>query len=453
MKLKKLLYMEFLLAASIVISLLITKKPSPPQICDFRDYVKPTRGYFPLDSLHLLDKIKVLSSQLFLILPYKEPKLVLGGAPMTMIDFAGRLLWASEPQVFGDLYRREGLFPLVWKWGDRVFLPVSTSKDSFGRIASFPDFNTYAFTLCLRNTHVVSLHDIDKDGELEVLLSASRVCLGKEKEKRIAFVSLDGMKKYWEYKWGTPPIYAISFDVDKDGYDELLCGVFNAENGVQGRGFIDWGRIHFYVLDRFGNVVFKKTYWGLYSDMYPLIMELEDGEKVILITHFTHYYWDGGTLEILSIGDWKTLAKRKFEGESPFFPLLLKFEDRKMFVIGTSRGRLLLTNLSFDTLKELNFKDWAWGWDYIHVIPLQCADLDGDGADEIILDLNLEKYYYKTPRGARGTKKNYVLLLDSDLSIKKIWDKSRFGAIYDINNDGINEVIVARDSIEIWGFK
>ena len=44
-------------------------------------------------------------------------------------------------------------------------------------------------------------------------------------------------------------------------------------------------------------------------------------------------------------------------------------------------------------------------------------------------------------------------MIDSDLNILNMWDNCRFGAIYDVDNDGINELILARDGIEIWGFR
>ena len=86
---------------------------------------------------------------------------------------------------------------------------------------------------------------------------------------------------------------------------------------------------------------------------------------------------------------------------------------------------------------------------------LQAVDLDGDSKKELIVKGEYVRYFYRTPRAAKSKIKKCILLLNEDLEIEKIFDDATFGAVYDLDGDGVNELVISREKegLEIWGFK
>lgn len=460
-RLREIVFFELLFSFSISISIHLLGKKSPPVLYDFRETVISSKREFKIGELQLLKKIEGYGDGNFSIIKGSPSEIISSGPILCGIDPDGYPLWSAEPQ-YGCAFpcAPENLTLPVYKVRDETWFLVQGRSQTKHGIFILPSLRIEDFGINIKNLSYLGVFDLNRDGAPEVLISGYASSTPKKNEER--YVGLFDYRKkslVWLYKIGAGVVAAWPLDVDGDGFEELILFTVCFENGTEGFGSVDFHRGQFIVIDRFGGILYRKTYWGHFTNIAPQVVDLDqDGKKEILITHYCHYFWDGGTLELLDPDGWVSKARLEFEGESPLYPIILKNEGgigKTVFTV-TSQGRFLLLDNNLKMIKDTAYQFLKRErWDYILVLPIQTADLNGNGKKELLVKVRCLKCHYKTPRGSRCDRKRYLLLLDGNLNILKKWEDRDSGGIFDLDGDGVNELILSKEEegFEIWGFK
>lgn len=453
----------YLLALSLSLSLYFHSRPEKIEFLDMTKYKKPTLRKFQIKDLKILKEYEFMQNRrpaeiaAFAFLeqtkefnPFDVEKLL---PPIFVLDSISHSIHIVEAIGFNSIV------PLIYKRGNELLLPMRTVP--YLRNYIINNKNKLLFSHEIKpeegSSGIAGLFDLNYDDNPEVLMSFISPGEGYV-QRRIALFDMSTKKKLWELKDGAGVFSAFTYDINKDGIEEILTYSKSHENGSIGSGSVEIGRTQFWILDRFGNIIFRKTFWGFFSNVYPIIDDLDnDGNDELILTHFTHYLWYRGRIEILPLPELKTKYKFDFKNDPPHIPYICDINDdgEKEIIVGTSHGRILILNDKLQIVKDTLYKSFRDNYDLAIITIIQVIDLDGDGRKEIIANVNLIKIYVQTPRGNYQDVKIFTLILDKNLNILKRIQGGRYACVYDINHDGINELILKLDhgGTQIWGFE
>ncbi len=449
-----LVVIEVLFSLSLAIVITGPETKYEPKWVKFDEKVRPTKKRVNINNFELKKKFDSFGGAHVYVLPFSPP-VILQLSPFCALDTSGVPFWFVGPDwgCPGFSHKPKG-FP-IYKYRDEYWVILGGFSSTQSALLKLPQFEMVRFNPGLRNFLPIGIFDLDHDGNPEVLVNGVGFESEGKKRRYLALLDVKTGDLLWEKEIGAQVDAAVAYDVNGDGHDELIASVINAENGTFGLGMVDFERGQFFVMDRFGNVIFRKTYWSLFADIVPNLYDIDnDGKPEILLLHTDHYLKIWGAIEILELDGFVTTHRFEFVDNSPeaIIPVKNRRTGENFIVVGTTKGRMLILDSTLSIVKDKIF-DNCKDWDFVIMAPLQCVDVDGDGDTDILVKEDYVKYLYRTPRGAKAITKNKMLLLDWDLSVKRKWDNDICGAIYDLDGDGVNEIIFScfPQGIEIWG--
>ena len=466
---RRIIILELMLALSLAISMReYEERGRRLEVYDFREHVKPTRKKMDLSDLKLAfesrrgksQKLAVLNKDShFKVLTGCNRKDVLDGSNiLSLYDVIRytRAEWAPYVQIahFSGKY----LIPFI-DWSSKECMITDDNLQALWRIERNKPKD-------LRTEFCGYVQFGDGD-DFYIAYMRQEKCKPDRWHRlplKTYFCLWDPMEErpLWEIESPGPMAILKNTDVDGDGFIDVLVKRENGENGFNVSGATNMGRVQFWILDRFGNVFFRRTYWGLYADVYSIPWDFDgDGIDELLMVNPLHYTFKGGSLEILDLREKTIVARREFDGETPEIAYIadLDGDGKDEIILGTSVGKLMVYDFALcpQKVKDLSFLFPGFSSDtleqYIHVWPLQVCDFDGDGRNEMLVALQYIKYFYRSPRGSHNFEKPFVLLLDADLNILRRWEDQCTGAICDLDGDGINELVLSgKKSTQVWRF-
>jgi hypothetical protein len=295
--------------------------------------------------------------------------------------------------------------------------------------------------------------DYDKDGDIEIAVDVAAYYGARP--RGLYMFDYKSAKLEWFYSIG-PAGRSCGGDVDEDGRIEFVFGGGSWHNGGWGDG------------------VNGKATRTTDRNIYTIVFNAEDGSECFTLNYLSDRQSRGyirhAIVDLNHDGDRNILA---FEGHSRPYPGKLQVH------LINNQGTILKTwNGPFISEKDAHGSSWAVG------------DLDGDGLDEIIfsfvnceklwlLDHNLEKVNSRSLEHSLHTSGSYYLINDIDGDgAKEIlltdWHEGKLMVLdrklntkwsypitrglsdillSDLNNEGINEIIVKGKALYILYFK
>jgi len=467
---RRIVIIEMMLALSLAISMRKYEgRGRRLEVYDFREHVKPTRKKMDLSDLKLAfesrrgksQKLAVLNKDShFKVLTGCSRKVVLDGS--NILSLYNALYYTSTPWIlYVQIAHLSGkyLIPFI-DWSSKECVIADDNLQPMWRIAKDKpkdlrtEFSGYIQFRDGDNLYIAYMrqerHRFDRRHRLPI---KTFFCLWDPVER----------KSLWEIESPGPLTLLKGVDVDGDGFEDIPVKRENGENGFNVSGATNMGRVQFWILDRFGNVFFRRTYWGLYADVYAIPWDFDDdGIDELLMVNPLHYTFKGGSMEVLDPREKMVVARREFDGETPEIAYIadLNGDGKDEIILGTSMGKLKVYDFALcpQKVKDLSFLFPEFSNDtleqYMHVWPLQVCDFDGDGRNELLVALQYIRFFYRSPRGSHNFEKPFVLLLDADLNVLRRWEDQYIGAICDLDGDGTNELVLSgKKSTQVWRFK
>ncbi|RLI54401.1 MAG: hypothetical protein DRO93_12690 [Candidatus Thorarchaeota archaeon] len=457
---RRLIILEAMLALSLAVSVReYGVRGRRLEEYDFREHVKPTKGEHEWSDLRRVYVAEGVYSPEIVVFPKRDffevstvrgiRVLISDKPPFEFLNpyLMRRDGWEVFPKVYrlGDDYlaRGKNLFDGSYGWVNREFRVLWKFHYGQGR-----DF--YPLTLTSLgggfSTFIITRYNAEPS-------------LKNRMPFRNALLLYDLLneEELWQVDVPYGVLSVVSGDVDRDYLDEHMPVFQSGENGFCCSGATCSGRVQFWIMDRYGNVLYRKTYWGLFSDVTPYLGDYDaDGHPEILIVHTYRYTKDGGALEILDPDGWMVRSRYEMEKETPASVLMDDIDDdgNEEILVGGRKGSLFVFDFELNLLKVKDFNLEITGdWDKIDVIPIQSVDFNGDERKEILVELLLEKFSYRSPRGSKRKSKYWLELLDDSLNVIKKFEDQIKGAIVDLDGDGVNELVtVGTKDVEVWKF-
>jgi len=123
-------------------------------------------------------------------------------------------------------------------------------------------------------------------------------------------VDLDSGETLWKIRTGASPARPHVADLDGDGVDEIIVQCYSPENGVSGGGTTDAGTSYVMCLDQSGNILWKKRFVGVHIGAMAAVADVTgDGRPEVVAVCSSARYTDMGYASVLSPGG-RTLAER-----------------------------------------------------------------------------------------------------------------------------------------------
>lgn len=358
-----------------------------------------------------------------------------------VLDANGNELW-SENVGFIDYYRRSLLSDVT---GDGIpEIIVGSSENATLKLLFYDGSGNLVKEIIETNgvsddnailTRAVT--DIDDDGDLEVV--AWRLSGYDLWSRGVEVFDYNSGSHEWFYSIG-PGITTLNVaDITGSSEKEIIAGTFGPSNGHSVNGFFD-NKCYAICWDADGNLLWSRQFEGSgFVDSEVSVIDLDgDGKNEVIYTSREHgwQWWDGDIGRIYLLNpDNGEIIKEYNAGNPVIVNGIEDFagDDNKEILVAyqdgaTQTGKLLMFDDSLNLLQEFVVPGSA-----LRICAIN--DLNGDGNPEIIV---------------RKVMANEFVVLDN--SLNELWSLSYSDELKDViptdlNNDGINELIVTTENV------
>jgi hypothetical protein len=372
-----------------------------------------------------------------------------GNNMLHVLDGDGKELWSKEPG-FIEPYLRAMLADYT---GDGIpEIAVGTRVNNSLRILVYDGsgilLKEFIETEGVGGDNFISartIADIDNDGSMELV--AWRGSGYNLWSRGVEVFDFESGNPKWFYSIG-PGIFMLNVeDITGNSEKEILTGTFGPNNGHSVNGFSD-SRCYAICWDADGNLLWSRQFEGLgFVDSYVSVNDLDgDGKNEVIYTSREHGWdpWEGnlGRIYLLNPDDGEII--KEYNAGKPLvvngIADITGDSDKEILVSyidgSTHTGKVLMFDNALNLLDE-------------YVVPgsLACVsainDLNGDGNLEIIV---------------RKILADAFVVLDQNLN--ELWSLNFPDEVVDVipsdlNNDGINELVVTtQNSLQVkeWKF-
>jgi small nuclear ribonucleoprotein (snRNP)-like protein len=289
-----------------------------------------------------------------------------------------------------------------------------------------------------------AVQDIDNDGDLEVIFW--RLWGFEPWSRGIGVFDYNSGHREWFFPIG-PNIWTLCVaDVTGDSNMEILTGTIGPCNGHSANGFSDCS-CYAICWDKDGNLIWSQQFEGSgFVDTKVSINDLDgDGKNEVIYTSFEHGWetWDGDLGRIYLLNPDNGEIMKEYNAGMPIRVngvADITGNDNKEILVtcsngATQTGKIIMFDNSLNLLNEYSIQGTTLGI---------CAINDLNGDDE--LEIIVRKLLYD----------EFAVLDDS---LNELWSVQYDDDILnviptDLNNDGINELIVSTENtLQVLEFK
>ncbi len=331
---------------------------------------------------------------------------------------------------------------------DSVFLTL----DSTRIVAVPPGCNSWFYYI----------NDINRDGKLEIIDSHWEQ-VGTQFETRKAYIHAHALTTgavLWSFPIAPWPYLDGFLDIDGDGKLELLFGTYSPNNGVYLNGMTDVGEGYVLLLDCYGNLLWRQTFYGSYLRTMTAVSDLNQDRHLEIIA-FCDSWCDScpgtdGVIALLDVTTGNIIHQYKQNSVFTSAAIANMDGDKNLEVVAASRdGRISVFDCQLKKLREYQLRpDSAIQYDGVDIYVWALNDIDNDGRPEVIATSGFEEFLIRDPFGYNSRiHEPKLLILDNDLHLRqqipldtKCWQ----GIIADLLPGGTNEIVLLTDKIEIF---
>ena len=281
--------------------------------------------------------------------------------------------------------------------------------------------------------HARAVTDIDNDGDLEVV--AWRLSGYDLWSRGVDVFDYNSGNREWFYSIGPGVLTLNVADITGDSNKEIIAGTGGPANGHTVNGFAD-NKCYAICWDKDGDLLWSRQFEGSgFVDSEVSVIDLDgDGQNEVIYTSREHgwQWWNGDIGRIYLLNPDNGEITKEYNAGKPLIVngiADLTGDDKKEILVnyqdGSSQtGKILMFDDSLNLLHE-----YVVSGSILRVCAIN--DLNGDGDLEIIV---------------RKMMANEFAVLDDNLN--ELWSVQYDDAVLDViptdlNNDGINELIVS----------
>lgn len=227
----------------------------------------------------------------------------------------------------------------------------------------------------------VRLIDANDDGRQDLLFTAA-ACFDLHPRVLFAY-DIESKKELWSFPMGAFPRQTHLADINDDGREEIIVSTTAVNNGCDVNGFTD-GESYVMALDRAGRLLWSRQIGGVFSDVLSWVGDIQGAGRVDVVAVECE-----GPARIegpnrIVILDAASGAVRKYirSGERYIGMCVadINRDERYEVIVGNTDGIVRVYDASLDLLLEKDFGT--------HVKVLDVVDLNGDGANEVLMMLS-----------------------------------------------------------------
>ena len=230
----------------------------------------------------------------------------------------------------------------------------------------------------LNGVYVIDAND---DGRQDLLFMAA-TCFDLNPRLLFAY-DIGAGREIWSFPMGAFPRQTHLVDLDDDGHDEIIVSTTAVNNGCDVNGYTD-AESYVMALDRAGRLLWSRRIGGVYSDVISWVGDIDGAGGLDVVAVDCE-----GPARIeepnrILILDAASGAVRKYirSGERYIGMCVadINRDERYEVIVGNTDGIVRVYDASLDLLLERDFGT--------HVKVLDVTDLNGDGANELLMMLS-----------------------------------------------------------------